>query len=46
MRLRGELPYGDKQLEFSKEQVYKVWEDTLAIVPDDFNFAIKTYNDG
>lgn len=44
-RKRGELPSSDKPV-LTKDEVFKIWEMTLANVPDQYDFIIRTYNDG
>lgn len=43
---KGELPSVDEKPVLSKEEAYKIWGKSLELVPSEFNFIIKTYNDG
>jgi hypothetical protein len=36
----------DIQIEVGKEEAKRVWEKTLAAMPDDYDFVIRTYTDG
>jgi len=46
LRKKGELPSIDEQYQIDKESARKNWEKTLAAMPDNYDFVIRTYCDG
>jgi hypothetical protein len=46
LRKKGELPSIDEQIVIGKEDAKRVWEKTLASMPDEYDFVIRTYSDG
>ena len=46
-RKRGELPsMGKDTPKLTKEEAKKIWDSSLNNVPDDYNFIIRSYNEG
>ena len=45
-RQRGEIPDETGQIVLSKEDAARVWAGTIANVPEEYDFVIRTYGDG